>query len=162
MTTSDKLRVVPCSLRKANDFVEAFHRHNLRTSRDGGKFAVAVAAGSDAVGVAIVGNPLSASLMDGLTADPNIHLDVGIGRKPTRGWVDFSGYHQRPRCLDVGQARSPTTPRTSNFWAGQAEMGSQQSKCHGVARLMAAEGSGDSGRPHVLRGEVIMYIIPHF
>jgi hypothetical protein len=64
-----KLRVVPCSLRKANDFVEIFHRHNLRTSRDGGKFAVAVAADSDVVGVAIVGNPLSATLMDGLTAE---------------------------------------------------------------------------------------------
>jgi hypothetical protein len=69
MTTSAKLRVVPCSLRKANDFVEVFHRHNLRTSRDGGKFAVAVAAGPDVVGVAIVGNPLSATLMDGLTAE---------------------------------------------------------------------------------------------
>lgn len=63
------LRVVPCSLRKANDFVEAYHRHNLRTSRDGGKFAVAVADGPEVVGVAIVGNPLSATLMDGFTAE---------------------------------------------------------------------------------------------
>jgi len=69
MSDSVKLRVVPCSLRKANDFVEVFHRHNLRTSRDGGKFAVAVASGVDVVGVAIVGNPLSATLMDGLTAE---------------------------------------------------------------------------------------------
>ena len=64
-----KLRVIPCSLRKANDFVEVFHRHNLRTSRDGGKFAVAVASDIKVVGVAIVGNPLSATLMDGLTAE---------------------------------------------------------------------------------------------
>ncbi len=64
-----KLRVVPCSLRKANDFVEVYHRHNLRTARDGGKFSVAVAAGSEIVGVAIVGNPLSATLMDGFTAE---------------------------------------------------------------------------------------------
>ena len=63
------LRVVPCSLRKANDFVEVHHRHNLRTSRDGGKFAIAVADGSSVVGVAIVGNPLSATLMDGFTAE---------------------------------------------------------------------------------------------
>lgn len=70
MTTSvAKLRVIPCSLRKANDFVEVYHRHNLRTSRDGGKFAVAVAAGAAVVGVAIVGNPLSATLMDGFTAE---------------------------------------------------------------------------------------------
>jgi hypothetical protein len=64
-----KLRVIPCSLRKANDFVEVYHRHSLRTSRDGGKFAVAVAAGPDVWGVAIVGNPLSATLMDGFTAE---------------------------------------------------------------------------------------------
>lgn len=64
-----KLRVIPCSLRKANDFVEVHHRHNLRTSRDGGKFAVAVASGPQVVGIAIVGNPLSASLMDGYTAE---------------------------------------------------------------------------------------------
>jgi hypothetical protein len=66
---SQKLRVVPCSLRKANDFVEIYHRHNLRTARDGGKFAVAIAAGANVVGVAIVGNPLSATLMDGFTAE---------------------------------------------------------------------------------------------
>lgn len=64
-----RLRVVPCSLRKANDFVESFHRHNFRTSRDGGKFAVAVALDATVVGVAIVGNPLSATLMDGFTAE---------------------------------------------------------------------------------------------
>lgn len=65
----EKLRIVPCSLRKANDFVEVFHRHNLRTSRDGGKFGVAAASGSQIVGVAIVGNPLSATFMDGFTAE---------------------------------------------------------------------------------------------
>ena len=66
---TEKLCVVPCSLRKANDFVEVFHRHNLRTARDGGKFAVAVAKGQEVVGVAIVGNPLSATLMDGFTTE---------------------------------------------------------------------------------------------
>lgn len=69
MTFENKLRVVPCSLRKANDFVEIYHRHNLRTSRDGGKFAIAAASGTAVVGVAIVGNPLSASFMDGFTAE---------------------------------------------------------------------------------------------
>jgi hypothetical protein len=64
-----KLRIVPCSLRRANDFVEAHHRHSLRTARDGGKFAIAAAAGQRIVGVAIVGNPLSATLMDGFTAE---------------------------------------------------------------------------------------------
>lgn len=64
-----KLCVVPVSLRKANDFVEVYHRHSVRTSRDGGKFAVAVAVDASIVGVAIVGNPLSATLMDGFTAE---------------------------------------------------------------------------------------------
>jgi hypothetical protein len=67
-TVPDKLRVVPCTLRKANDFVEKFHRHSIRTSRDGGKFAIC-AANNQVYGVAIVGNPLSATLMDGFTAE---------------------------------------------------------------------------------------------
>jgi hypothetical protein len=64
-----RLRIVPCSLRRANDFVEAYHRHNRRTARDGGKFAIALADGDLVVGVAIVGNPLSATFMDGFTAE---------------------------------------------------------------------------------------------
>lgn len=63
------LRLVPTTLRKANDFVAEHHRHNGRTSRNGGKWAVSVTDGDETVGVAIVGNPLSASLMDGLTAE---------------------------------------------------------------------------------------------
>ena len=47
------LRLAPCTLRKANDFVECFHRHSLRTSRDGGKFAVAAADGARVVGVGV-------------------------------------------------------------------------------------------------------------
>lgn len=64
-----KMRIVPTSLRKANDFVARHHRHNGRTSRNGGKFALAVAVDEVIVGVAIVGNPLSATLMDGVTAE---------------------------------------------------------------------------------------------
>lgn len=63
------LQIVPCSLRKANDFVEMYHRHSIRTSRDGGKFALAVASAAQVVGVAIVGNPLSATFMDGFTVE---------------------------------------------------------------------------------------------
>ncbi|KKM26832.1 hypothetical protein LCGC14_1580820 [marine sediment metagenome] len=64
-----RLRVVPTTLRKANDFVEKHHRHNGRTARNGGKFAIAAAFGDDIVGVAIVGNPISATYMDGFTAE---------------------------------------------------------------------------------------------
>ena len=61
--------VVPVTLRKANDFVAAFHRHTGRTARNGGKFAIGLARGGSLVGVGIVGNPLSATLMDGRTAE---------------------------------------------------------------------------------------------
>lgn len=64
-----KLRPVPMSLREANDLVTQFHRHSKRTSRDGGKFAVGVSDGIELWGAAIVGNPVSATLMDGLTAE---------------------------------------------------------------------------------------------
>jgi hypothetical protein len=63
------LSTVPLTLRKANDFVAEHHRHNGRTSRNGGKFAIGVAEGEELWGVAIVGNPISASFMDGYTAE---------------------------------------------------------------------------------------------
>ena len=66
---SGSLCVVPVTLREANDFVQNFHRHNGRTSRDGGKFAIGLESDGAMVGVAIVGNPLSATLMDGFTAE---------------------------------------------------------------------------------------------
>jgi len=63
-TSTLQLSVRPITLRVANDFVQAHHRHNGRTSRDGGKFAIAGYAGPELVGVAIVGNPLSATYMN--------------------------------------------------------------------------------------------------
>jgi hypothetical protein len=63
------LHLAPISLRRANDFVAENHRHNGRTARNGGKFAIALTTDSDLVGVAIVGNPLSATYMDGYTAE---------------------------------------------------------------------------------------------
>lgn len=63
------LEIVPMTLKEANEFVANFHRHNKPTSRNGGKFAIGVGDESGLVGVAIVGNPISASLMDGYTAE---------------------------------------------------------------------------------------------
>lgn len=63
------MRIIPTTLRKANDFVQDFHRHNGRTARDGGKFAIALEHEQKIIGVAIVGNPLSATYMDGFTAE---------------------------------------------------------------------------------------------
>lgn len=64
-----KLTVVPMTLKEANDFVASYHRHNGRTARNGGKFAIGASYGDQLVGVAIVGNPISASFMDGFTAE---------------------------------------------------------------------------------------------
>jgi hypothetical protein len=61
--------VVPMSLREANDFVASYHRHNGRTVRNGGKFAIGACVESELWGVAIVGNPISATYMDGFTAE---------------------------------------------------------------------------------------------
>ena len=64
-----KLIPIPMTLREANDFVAQFHRHNGRTSRNGGKFAIGVSDGNRLLGVSIVGWPLSATYMDGFTAE---------------------------------------------------------------------------------------------
>lgn len=61
---AQNLIVRPTTLRVANDFVQLHHRHNGRTARDGGKFAIACEHDKNIVGVAIVGNPLSATYMD--------------------------------------------------------------------------------------------------
>lgn len=63
------LYIAPTTLRKANDFVACYHRHTGRTSRNGGKFAISLCWDGGMVGVAILGNPLSATLMDGTTAE---------------------------------------------------------------------------------------------
>lgn len=63
------LIVLPMSLREANDFVQSFHRHNGRTSRDGGKFAIGASTGDELVGVAIVGRPIARLLSNDVTAE---------------------------------------------------------------------------------------------
>lgn len=52
-------RIVPLTLKVANDFVEQHHRHSARTSNDGGKFAIGLELGGKLVGVAIVGRPVA-------------------------------------------------------------------------------------------------------
>jgi hypothetical protein len=63
------LSVVPMSLREANDFVENFHRHSKRTTRDGGKFAIGAAVDHRLVGVAIVGRPVARLMNDSWTVE---------------------------------------------------------------------------------------------
>jgi hypothetical protein len=64
-----KIAVIPMSLREANDFVEQFHRHNSRTQRDGGKFAIGATTDDGLQGVAIVGRPVARLLDDGMTVE---------------------------------------------------------------------------------------------
>lgn len=56
------MRIVPMSLRQANDFVERWHRHSARTSNDGGKFAIGLMHEGQLVGCAIVGRPVARML----------------------------------------------------------------------------------------------------
>ena len=63
------LNVTPCTLKKANDFIDKHHRHSARVQRNGGKFAIALVADGVVVAVAVVGNPVSATYMDGFTAE---------------------------------------------------------------------------------------------
>ena len=62
--------LIPITLKEANEFVDQFHRHQKKVANNGGKFAIACGSEDDGlIGVAIVGNPVSASMMDGFTAE---------------------------------------------------------------------------------------------
>ena len=63
------MNVVPITLREANDYVAAYHRHSGRTARDGGKFAIGASQEGFLVGVAIVGRPVARLLNDSFTAE---------------------------------------------------------------------------------------------
>lgn len=61
------LQLVPCSIQDAREFVRVHHRHHRPPVS--GLFAVAVAAGENVVGVAIVGRPVARGNQDGFTAE---------------------------------------------------------------------------------------------
>jgi hypothetical protein len=65
--TQAAARLIPITLRDAANFVAGHHRH-LGPPR-GHRFSIAAAAGSDLVGVVIVGRPVARMLDDGLTAE---------------------------------------------------------------------------------------------
>jgi hypothetical protein len=63
-----KLRIVPISIREANEYVRLWHRHHKPTQ--GAKFALAVADESGSiVGVALVGRPVARLLDNGQTLE---------------------------------------------------------------------------------------------
>jgi len=61
------IRIVPVSLREANAFVEAHHRHHGKAQ--GCKFCIAAEVDGEIRGVAITGRPVSRFLDNGLTAE---------------------------------------------------------------------------------------------
>lgn len=62
-----RLRIVPCTIGQARDFVAQHHRHH--GAPVSGLFAVGLARGDDLAGVAIVGRPVARGLQDGATAE---------------------------------------------------------------------------------------------
>lgn len=63
----DRLRVVPCTIKRAREFVRDHHRHHPPPA--GGLFAVGLARGGELAAVAIVGRPVARALQDGATAE---------------------------------------------------------------------------------------------
>lgn len=61
------LEIRPVTLKEANAYVAAHHRHNQRTT--GHKWSVAVYDGETLCGVAIAGQPIARKLDDGLTIE---------------------------------------------------------------------------------------------
>lgn len=64
-----KLKLQPTTLRKANEFVESFHRHSKPCR--GARFCLQALYNEEVVGIAIIGRPVARKLDDGLTAEVN-------------------------------------------------------------------------------------------
>ena len=62
------MKIIPFTLRKANEFVRLHHRHSKTVV--GCKFSIAaINEADDVIGIAIVGRPISRKLDDGLTGE---------------------------------------------------------------------------------------------
>lgn len=68
---SKSLETKPITIKEANAFVSKNHRHHRATTRNSGKWAISAydINSNELVGVAIVGNPVSATYMDGVTLE---------------------------------------------------------------------------------------------
>lgn len=71
--------IAPISLKDANAYVTAFHRHNKATQ--GHKWSLQVINGNKTVAVAIVGRPIARKLDDGMTVEV-LRLCVGPTAPP--------------------------------------------------------------------------------
>ena len=66
---SVNLAIRPITLKRANEFVQQYHRHHKPTA--GHKFSICVMRDNEICGVAICGRPVSRHLDDGLTLEIN-------------------------------------------------------------------------------------------
>lgn len=64
---SERLHVIPMTLREARKYVDRHHRHHR--APQGGLFAIGIAAADSVRGVAIIGRPVSRMMSDGYTAE---------------------------------------------------------------------------------------------
>lgn len=70
------MRVVPVSLKEAQEYVRVYHRHNKPPV--GHKFSIGVKRGERLLGVATVGRPVARALDDGLTLEVNRTCTTGV------------------------------------------------------------------------------------
>ena len=64
-----ELKVIPLSLKEANEFVTKYHRHNKKCT--GHKFSIGAEYKGKLVGVAIIGRPVARKLDDKFTLEIN-------------------------------------------------------------------------------------------
>ena len=62
-----KLKIIPCTLKFASDYINQFHRHH--NASVGCKFCIAVSDGEEVHGVAVCGRPVSRHLDNGFTLE---------------------------------------------------------------------------------------------
>lgn len=131
--------IIPLTLRIANDFVEAHHRHSSRTSNDGGKFAIGLELDGQLVGAAIVGRPIARMLQQPGTAEL-LRCCVGPGAP------DGAGKMLNARCKRIWQLMGGTRLVTYTL---STETGGSLSGAgfKRVARAHSAQWK-TRGRPH--------------
>ena len=100
------LKIIPITIRAANDFVEEHHRHNKKVQ--GARFAVGCISNNELVAVGIVGRPVARKLDNGLTAEIT-RLCARIGA-PKNACSFLYG-----RCWRLGQQMGGTKMITYTF-----------------------------------------------
>lgn len=65
--STDEMKIIPMTLKKANAFVDRYHRHNKHCR--GCKFCLGLMHDNELVGVAVCGRPVARNLDDGFTLE---------------------------------------------------------------------------------------------